>query len=377
MFEIYKHISNVVSNLAFFPHQIPISTVMATKKKSPTRQREWGVEMTHALPSDKKRAKEDQDLVVLHNGGTFYVPLIPVPQAEAIRAVGQLGNVLSGLHELSTNMLKILPEGILHDVYSKLPPITRRLLAVVKTTNMGSGTCKGRFVEDAPPTRKRKLLVEDSPVHVEPEVEVEAQQHIIPGDTKKTDYTCFCGVKCKSFVTLTKHIEKKHPVGNDWDCSKCDLNVASQSSMWKHFRTKHLNLYLFKCSLCDVASDEKGPIAYHLYTKHNISVPDLIVCDKCNIKVATQSSLRRHYAICRVEGEKPFPCPNCDKKFRSRETLLVHQKSFHPKAGEAAQWYICTLCTTGDEAVKFQQASSLAKHMESFHNIVTPKKKKK
>ena len=354
----------------------------ATKTRSPTRQKKWDVSITSALPSDRKRTKQQQDIVLVYNGSTFYAPLIPVQLAEGIRAIGQLGNVVSGLVELSSSVLDILPEGLLKDVYSKLPPVATKLLSVVQTTDMGSGTCKGRFLEEATakPTRKRKVATDDIPIVEDVEAEVEgqsqSQEHIIPGNTKKPDHTCFCGVKCKSFAILNKHIEKKHPVANSWDCSKCDINVGSQSSMWKHYRSKHLNIYLFKCSLCEVSSDEKSAIAYHLHDKHNIDVPQLICCDKCDIKLATQSSLKRHLHICRVEGEKPFQCPDCEKKFRSKEMLQVHQKSYHPKAGEAANWYVCTICTTGQEVVKFQQAASLAKHMESFHNVVTPKKRR-
>ena len=359
------------------------------KTKSPTRRKEWAAASKDCLPSDKKRGKKEKDLVILFNGNSFYTPLIPVPLAEAVRVMGQLGNVLGGLNELSTSILQMLPEGILKDVYRKLPAVASKLLLVVKSTNIGSGTCRGRFIESAdmsiPSSTSRKRRGEaladvDLDVPIDDCVEAESQNNILQCNTKKPDLTCFCGVKLKSFEGLTKHIEKKHPISNDWTCSssKCDINVSSQSSMWKHFRTQHLQLYLYRCPKCDMASDEKAPVAYHLYDVHNITVTELISCPTCPKNFATQSSYRRHSAICTVEeGSKPFSCTDCDKSFRSKESLHVHIRSHHPKEGEGAKWYVCTICSTDAEAVKFQQLSSLAKHMKSYHNIVTPKKKKR
>ena len=363
--------------------QLSISTVAATKSRTSTRQKQWDVTISPALPVDKKRNKDVEDIVIMYNGGTFYTPLIPIHLAEGIRALGQLGNVLGGLVELSTSILNILPQGLLKEIYSKLPLVSTKLLDVVQSTDMGSGSCKGRFVEESAPQQSRKRPVPTEVHLISDEDQAEAEvEHIVPGDTKKPDSTCFCGVKCKNVDNLTKHIEKKHPVSNDWNCSKCDLNVASQSAMWKHFRSKHLNIFLFKCSVCDkMSSDEKSAVAYHLHDKHNLTVPELITCPNfCDKKyLATKSSLKRHLAICTaVAGDKPFPCPDkeCDKTFRSKEMLSVHQKSHHPKEGEAAIWYICTTCTTATEIVKFQQAASYAKHMQSFHNVVPPKRRK-
>ena len=73
----------------------------------------------------------------------------------------------------------------------------------------------------------------------------------------------------------------------------------------------------------DYSKEELAKVVDDLLVKEGI----MYVCKSCGRSAKWVSDMRKHVEI-HIEGLS-FPCPHCDKTFRSRYVLKGHKKSHH------------------------------------------------
>ena len=172
---------------------------------------------------------------------------------------------------------------------------------------------------------------------------------------------CHCGVQCVSDEDYSNHVKSTHHA-HVWHCSypDCTKFYDEGSKVWKHFRTQHLNLYNHECPFpeCDFAHEEMNSLKKHMHDAHRYKTD--LICKKCGTVFGQLNKMKAHEQLC-GHKMKIFPCPeeSCTKGFRSKFMLSSHLKAKHPKPGEEAQLYICSVC-----AKSFMLKQSLSRHMQ-------------
>ena len=358
-----------------------------------SNNRKWQVDCIAAIQSDKLDEVDMQKNIYLaYNGSGFFVPLLPPALAIFVRHLSNFENVLGDLQRSSEELVSFLPDCPLLDRFTMFKNHLLEWGRFVDSINREDGSGKvdivdalksphaqavfpGEMIVPVPSTSSTAALGRNPD-----EVQGEGDGEQIVKNTekvKKTENTCFCGKEFTNFTKLTKHFKKDHPISNNWQCSSCEKTYTSQSAMWKHFRTVHKDLYLYTCSECPKGSDEKSVIAAHMAKTHSKATPvEAILCPKCNSRFESNSSLKRHLAICgKPKDNKPFKCEICEQAYRSQELLQRHMKAKHPPKGESAPVYQCEICSNDEGVVRFSCRATLNKHMASAHNVTTPKKR--
>ncbi|XP_032998060.1 zinc finger protein 197-like [Lacerta agilis] len=130
--------------------------------------------------------------------------------------------------------------------------------------------------------------------------------------------------------------EKKHT------CPECGYMAYYLSEMVRHIKT-HLTKGAYKCLECGMTYKEKSSLEAHQqvhisqgdasssqsYGAMTSSAPmgKEHTCPTCGLSEATPESLFEHM-IAHLE-ERPFKCPECDKTFRYKSHLALHQEMLH------------------------------------------------
>ena len=102
-------------------------------------------------------------------------------------------------------------------------------------------------------------------------------------------FCTFCGITKKSYSALNSHLRIQHGKGGHFKCTHCSYTTFSDQA----------------------ASAHKKACGYE------------ILCPKCPFKCDRTSRLTRHL---KMHCPPSFRCKKCDKMFRYRHNLHVHQK---------------------------------------------------
>ncbi|XP_059618617.1 oocyte zinc finger protein XlCOF6-like [Phlebotomus argentipes] len=94
------------------------------------------------------------------------------------------------------------------------------------------------------------------------------------------------------------------------------------------------------CKFCSKKFARKLLLYEHVLTKHE---PGKMIhnCGVCSKRFCSERRLRKHQITHLPKSERIFyPCPQCDKRFRSRATMEVHRKALHIEGKK----FICDQC---------------------------------
>ncbi len=179
------------------------------------------------------------------------------------------------------------------------------------------------------------------------------------------------------YAFAEKHKETNHQLSLKLDCLHCESKLTSRISLYEHTAKFHSES-LFRCKLCPEAYVRKRSLESHSFKKHNVKLTTdrdtRLPCAECGRVFRSEPALTFHLAahaagnvlpkgnayryprekgetprnhVCVVCGfrsvskckldlhmalhttERPFPCTQCDKKFKTEPSLKKHILECH------------------------------------------------
>lgn len=212
-------------------------------------------------------------------------------------------------------------------------------------------------------------------------------------DENDQEETVCDGLKCKrcdfvtqEYTTFQKHMEMEHNEINIM-CPVCDKVFTNSSNLKQHMPTHTREPHYHICEICNKVFNCRKYLRQHIRGHaRRISPPSRIPCDLCNQLFASTLTLKRHVDfihkglapprdiqcdICgkkfgihahftehrfRHKNERPFPCKDCDGRYKTRQELKVHISYVH----ENKRAYVCDFC-----GKSFHNTSGLKKHVQT------------
>uniref|UniRef100_A0A2A4J945 Protein krueppel n=1 Tax=Heliothis virescens TaxID=7102 RepID=A0A2A4J945_HELVI len=174
----------------------------------------------------------------------------------------------------------------------------------------------------------------------------------IPFKLKIGSLTCVqCGKHLEFYHALKKHMAEHF---GTFICDVCGAHYFEERQLIIH-KNSHTtrDIQMFPCNECDKTFRSKNSRNFHITRIHKNE--PAYPCNKCEEIFISYHMRYRHKM--NVHGEKrKFPCEGCDKVFDSRKTLREHNQRTHLQLLR----HECTLCDK-----KFYLPSALRDHMTS------------
>ncbi|XP_055301646.1 gastrula zinc finger protein XlCGF8.2DB-like [Sitodiplosis mosellana] len=152
--------------------------------------------------------------------------------------------------------------------------------------------------------------------------------------TKKQHKCSICGYVAQYPAHLKRHMVK-HSGKKPFPCNICNKRFTRQYNLQTHLKT-HPDEYLFSCSVClkrFVQNDERLVHENACNGRH-------FECHLCKkFSALIQSKLKMHMRV--HNGDRPFRCSFCSKRFTMRYILKAHSKVHTNPRPIKFQCFIC------------------------------------
>ena len=162
---------------------------------------------------------------------------------------------------------------------------------------------------------------------------------------KNPDFCNICGKYFTSHKHLRQHIIGVHSAAQPGlPCQNCGKCLKKQYSLVRHERkcTRTIPQLLDKtgprrsrswlCTVCRVSFSTWHSYRTHCREKHPKTKQkkkvQLLQCNLCAVEVVTVGELNQHITK-RHDGEKTWPCSQCDRKFSSQKNMREHRRRVH------------------------------------------------
>lgn len=165
-----------------------------------------------------------------------------------------------------------------------------------------------------------------------------------------------CGVPFKSVIHLRKHKVQVHQRTRSHVCQICDKRFPTKSSL-----NRHSKLHLrstdrpFPCDECDAMLASVASVKLHKSQVHDKIRP--FGCEICDKRFPFAADLKKHQYI--HGGERPFKCEICDKTFITSYDMSRHKRVIH----EGVR-LTCDICDK-----QLTATCHLNKHKQRIHNV--------
>jgi KRAB domain-containing zinc finger protein len=200
--------------------------------------------------------------------------------------------------------------------------------------------------------------------------QIQTHQKKIHADQLNVDwlYCEFCNEKFFTKGNLKKHLENfqcRKPKQKIFTCDHCGKDFDERGKISPHVRVHAI--YKVKCEICHTQV-KLARFREHTRMMHERKITNF-KCKICKKDMKNLISLRNHE---RNHNSKPFKCPLCDLKLKSKPIFLRHLKRVHEKNREKN--FKCNQCDykTDDKSslkIHLDRHERLDKKLENFSAI--------
>ncbi|KAI5643482.1 hypothetical protein NE865_04466 [Phthorimaea operculella] len=170
-----------------------------------------------------------------------------------------------------------------------------------------------------------------------------------------------CNLSYNRKESLKRHIMRKHDSGSY--CNTCRKQFNSREEYLNHSHVKTVN----ECNICGLIFASLGGLGKHLRCIHKIDQPKVAFCNICNEGFGRRSLLKPH--LLRVHYRVSYPCKDCDKVFKSKDSYHRHIMVKHSETAIPQKpLHKCNECPES-----FVDELELCKHVNVVHSVVDKK----
>ncbi|KAL7643321.1 UNVERIFIED_CONTAM: hypothetical protein RMT77_006613 [Armadillidium vulgare] len=145
-----------------------------------------------------------------------------------------------------------------------------------------------------------------------------------------------------------------------FECSHCKCKFATERLLKDHVR-RHVNHY--KCPHCEMTCTTKATMEAHIKYRHTNNKP--FKCPECNKRFKLQYDVVKHLPTHSVEPSYVCVYPDCTYSCRSYTAYRIHMKRVHEVGN--LNVYLCHMC---DE--RFPLGFKLTQHLKNIHDYHWP-----
>lgn len=171
--------------------------------------------------------------------------------------------------------------------------------------------------------------------------------------TNEKGVICYgCNSCKKTFVNKKLAESHMNSEHNGLSCEVCGKTFKIKYDLNRHLNV-HRGLRPFLCPECDKSFVCRSSLMRHRKLQHLVG--DIYKCHLCGKTFRAETDLKRH--LLTHSGERPWSCDQCTKSFVSKSSLMVHKRSH-----DESQKYTCFVCNK-----KFHIRTDLVRH-EATHS---------
>ena len=207
-------------------------------------------------------------------------------------------------------------------------------------------------------------------------------RHIALKHKKSKNFPCDqCDYKASLPTLLKKHKVRKHSNARERNhlCNQCGEMYLEKTQLWSHIAYIHgKSVEDYMCYTCGKVVRSDSGLKNHLKNAHGSEVnrtpssdPNMpYKCESCKEEFSELEDIRKHFrehhrderevSKPNVKAKRRYSCPECDKKFYTKNNFESHFNKIHTKERR----YPCTQC---HEA--FYDARSLKVHNDQHDGI--------
>ena len=133
-----------------------------------------------------------------------------------------------------------------------------------------------------------------------------------------------CDFRSKYCLNVTRHEQAEH-LGIRYKCDRCQFTAKQRGTVLMHANKVHDGiLYNCETSLCHFSTPFKSYLIRHLLEKHGVS-------SEGKKRGAPQPYSKRR--VKERRGKKKYRCESCNRNYKSRKGLRLHNKNIHETEG--------------------------------------------